>query len=554
MSEAEHDHTAVVHTSSKFSVIWIVPIVATLIGAWMIYFTWTNQGPLIEIRFETANGIEAGKTKLKLKNVELGMVEEVRLTENSTGVTITARMEPDAKPLLKEDTSFWVVRPRIGVEGISGLNTLVSGAYIEFAAGTETSKKTTRFVGLEAPPVTPVGTAGLHITLDSSGNRALQVGDKITFHGLVVGRIEYVHFNESERITYYNAFIEAPFHTLISSNTRFWFNSALRLEFSGEGVSLEIGSLQTLLGGGLSFDVPENLPPGELIEKRAFFTIYANRSAIRDKHYRHSLPYIVLVNDSVRGLKPGAPVEYKGIKIGSVTRTDIDYPELANLLDEQTQIPVMIEVQPARMGYADNEAAATAADARVRELIKQGLAANLVTGSYLTGNKYIDLRLSEIVPAHIDTFDVYAVIPTVGNQLGNILAQVETTLATVNDMPLDEVAINVNRLLVAGTAALNEVKNSAAELDSLLADPESHALIATLNAFLASFEKLAADFSGGAPGYEELVRTLRVLQASLSKLGPVLEQVRRQPNSLIFGGDTKEDLQPKAANSQGDDR
>ncbi len=554
MSEVDHDHSAVVHTSSKFSAIWIVPIVATLIGAWMIYFTWTNQGPLVEISFETATGIEAGKTKLKLKNVELGIVEEVRLSKNSAGVTITARMDLSAKPLLKEDTHFWVVRPRIGVGGISGLNTLVSGAYIEFAAGTEDAKRATKFVGLEAPPVTPVGTAGLHLTLDSSGNRALNVGDKITFHGLVVGSIEYVHFNVSERTTYYNAFIEAPFHTLITSNTRFWFNSALRLEFSADGVSLEVGSLQTLLGGGLSFDVPENMPRGELIEKRAFFQIYANKAAIHDKHYRQALPFIILVNESVRGLKPGAAVEYKGIRIGTVTRTDIDYPELANLLDEQAQIPVMIELQPARMGYADTEAAASTADARLREMIEQGLAANLVTGSYLTGSKYINLRQSELRPASIETFDLYTVIPTVGSQLGNILAQVETTLATVNDMPLDEVAINVNRLLIAGTAALKEIKNSAAELDTLLADPESHALVATLNAFLAGFEKLAADFSDGAPGYEELVRTLRVLQTSLGELGPVLDQVRRDPNSLIFGGDVIEDLQPKAANSRGDNK
>jgi len=551
MSDAEHNHTAVVHKSSKFSAIWIVPVLAVLIGAWMVYFSWTNQGPLIEIQFETANGIQAGKTKVKLKNVELGTVEEVRLSKNSTGVTITARMELSAKPLLKEDTSFWVVRPRIGIGGISGLNTLVSGAYIEFVAGTENTRKATKFIGLEVPPVTSAGTAGLHITLDSSGNRALQVGDKISFHGLVVGRIEYVHFNGEVRTTYYNAFIEAPFHTLITTNTRFWFNSALRLDFSANGVSLEVGSLQTLLGGGLSFDIPENTPKGEVITKRAFFEIYPRKAAIRDKNYQHSLPYIILVNDSIRGLRPGAPVEYKGIRIGSVIRTDIDYPEMVNLLDEHAQIPVMIEIQPARMGYTDSEAAAETADGRLREMIRQGLAANLVTGSYLTGSKYIDLRNSDIVPDLVETFDLYAVIPTIGSQLGNILAQVETTLATVNEMPLDEVAINVNKLLIAGTSALTEIKNSAAELDTLLADPQSHALIATLNSFLSSFENLATDFSDGAPGYEELVRTLRILQASLTELAPVLEQVRREPNSLIFGGESRQDLEPRAANPRG---
>jgi len=551
MSEAEHDQRAVVHKSSKFSAIWIVPVIAVLIGAWMVYFSWTNQGPLIEIQFETADGIDAGKTRVKLKNVEMGTVEEVRLANNSTGVIITARMELSAKPLLKEDTSFWVVRPRIGVGGISGLNTLVSGAYIEFAASTESAPGATKFVGLEAPPVTPAGTAGLHLTLDSDGNRALQVGDKITYRGLVTGRIEYVHFNATERTTYYNAFIEAPFHTLITTNTRFWFNSALRLEVSAEGLSLEVGSLQTLLGGGLSFDVPENIPRGEPITERAFFQIYPRKAAIRDKHFQHSLPYIILVSDSIRGLQPGAPVEYKGIRIGVVTRTDIDYPEMANLLDEHAQIPVMIEIQPARMGYADNETAAHAANKRLREMIEQGLAANLVTSSYLTGSKYINLRNSEIPPGAIETFDLYAVIPTVGGQLGHILEQVETTLATINELPLEEVAMNVNRLLVAGTSALTEIKNSAAELDTLLADPESHALIATLNSFLSSFENLAMGFSDGAPGYEELVRTLRILQTSLTELGPVLDQVRRKPNSLIFGSGAKEDLEPKAANSQG---
>ncbi len=544
-------HEAKVSSRKSFSSIWIVPIVALLIGLWMLYFHWSNQGPLIQIQFETASGIEAGKTKIKARNVELGIVEDVLLAEDSSGVTIIARIDNHGRHLLKENTSIWVVRPRIGAGGISGLNTLLSGAYIEMQAGTGDADTTTEFVGLEVPPVTPIGTAGLHVTLRSRSDRALPVGAEIYYHGLVAGRIEYIHFNSSERATYYNAFVEAPYHELITSNTRFWYNSGLSLELSADGVRAEVANLQTLLGGGVSFDVPENLPQGDLITARAEFEIFPRKSSIRDKQYTHALQYVVLAGESIRGLRLGAPVEYKGIRVGEVIRTDIEYEDTSNLLDANAEIPVMIEIIPARFGFADSEEAKHRADTRLRAMIESGLAARIMTGSYLTGSKYIELQFSNRQSAQIKRFDNFVVIPTSGSQFGHILAQVESILGKVNELPLDDVAANTNRILVAGTDALTEISKSAAELEVLLSDAEGEELVESLNTFLEAFGKLATDFSAGSPNYQEILGTLQILQESLKELEPVLDRIRRQPNSLIFGADEASDIEPKAAKPEG---
>ena len=310
----------------RFSSIWFVPIVAVLIGIWMVYAHWARQGPIIEIRFDSGEGIEAGKTKVKLKNVDIGEVLELNLTEDAERVVLAVRIQKQNADLLREDTKFWVVRPRVGRGGISGLDTLLSGSYIEMSPGTSEASARA-FEGLETPPVTPIGTPGLHVTLNSDGNRALNEGDPILFHGMEVGTIEYVHFNSQERRTYYNAFIEAPYDRLITTNTQFWFSRGLSVELSPEGIRINVATLATFLRGGVSFDVPAGQPLGERITERAFFTIHRRESDIYEKHYEHALHYVVLFDDSIRGLRPGAPVEYRGVKVGQVLRTDVSDSE-----------------------------------------------------------------------------------------------------------------------------------------------------------------------------------------------------------------------------------
>ncbi len=528
----------------KFSTIWLVPVVALLIGLWMTYSHYAGQGPIIEITFQGGTGIQPGTTKVRRKNVEIGEVLDLRLSEDAEEVVLSVRIYDHAKQLLHEDSQFWVVRPRIGAGGISGLSTLLSGAYIELSPGSG-EDLADEFEGLETPPVTPLGTPGLFVTLDRVGNQALHEGDPILFHGMAVGTIEFVYFNNEKRRTYYNAFIAAPYDQLVTENTRFWFSSGLSVDLSADGIRFNMASLSAVLAGGVAFDVPEGLPLGEPITERAYFNIYPRESASREVRYENALSFVILFNDSIRGLRPGAPVEYRGVKVGEVVRTDIDYREIENLLEPDSRIPVMIDLVPARLGYADDYAVLNEVDERINELIDDGLTAGLAMGNLLTGQKYIELQYYGDGFGESQTFAGYTVIPSIGGQLDQLLANASNAMMTINELPLDQLVGSAHVALDEIAATLAEFRKSASELDDILADPASHELMGTLNATLTSFQQLAADFSEGSATNAELQKILQSLAQTLNELEPVLRNIRRKPNSLIFGGSEDRDLEPK---------
>jgi len=385
----------------------------------------------------------------------------------------------------------------------------------------------------------------LHVTLDSAGNRPLNEGDPILFHGMPVGTIEFVYFNNEKRRTYYNAFIAAPYDRLVTDQTRFWFSSGLSFNLSADGIRVEVGSLSTLLGGGVSFEVPDGLPLGELITERAFFTIYQNEGASREFRYDNALPFMVLFDDSIRGLRPGAPVEYRGVRVGEVVRTDIDYPDIGNLLEPESKIPVMIEIVPARLGFADDYSLLSSVENRIDDLIEDGLRAGLVTGNLLTGQKYVELKYFDERFDETESFAGYTVIPSVEGNLNQLLANANRALETINRLPLDRVVASAHNALDQVAETLAEFHKSATELDQILADPASHEMMSTLNATLMSFQQMVVDFSEGSATNQELQQSLQSLEKTLTELEPVLRNLRRKPNSLIFGGSEERDLEPR---------
>jgi paraquat-inducible protein B len=183
----------------SISSIWFVPVIAVLIGLWMVFYQWSIEGPEITIEFSSAEGLVAGKTKIKSRNVDIGEVSEITLNKKSDGVLVIAKMAKSAEKLLVEDSQFWVVSPQVTLKGISGLSTLISGEYIKIAPGKSLEKKVD-YVGLDGPPVTPAGTPGLHITLNSNDQFAYSKGDPIVYKGLTVGKFEHIHFNFYERV------------------------------------------------------------------------------------------------------------------------------------------------------------------------------------------------------------------------------------------------------------------------------------------------------------------------------------------------------------------
>ncbi len=540
MAENNATVKAGVSKNPRIHKIWLVPIAAFGVGLWMVYANWASQGPVIEITFTDGAGIEAGKTKVKRRNVEVGEIETLRLDDDAQKVIATVRIRKEYTDLIREDSKFWIVRPRIGRGGVTGLGTLLSGAYIEISRGIADDSARV-FEGLEKPPVTAIGTPGLHVTLASDGSRPLVEGQPILFNGSQVGRIEYVHFNTIERRTYYNAFIEEPYDRLVTTNTRFWFANGIAFNLSADGIRVQVDSLESIIGGGVAFDVPQGQPVGERISERTIFTIYAHKNAINERVYGHSIDYMLLFEESIRGLSPGAPVEFRGVKVGEVQRTDIDYEEVINLLDPNSRVPVLIEIEPARLGYEDTEAGRNLAKLRIDELLQSGLHASIANGNLLTGQKFVELDYVQRDAAESARFADYTVIPSVSSRVGRLMDSVARTAASLSELPLDDMVVSVKK-------ALDQMAATLAQLDEILDDEESRAMFANINTTLAEFRKLARDYAEGSETNEEMQKSLESLQRTLDELQPVLRQVRDKPNSLIFGGSDQPDIEPRGEN------
>jgi len=536
---------AVVKPINKISTIWLIPLVALIIGAWMLIDQWQKQGPLITIKFATAQGISKNESLIKLKNITVGKVVDIKLTNDLDGVIISARLNKKVSKLITNNSQFWVVKPRISLNNVSGLSTILSGSYIEFSPGLGGFSQHD-FDGLENPPPTAAGTPGLHITLDSSSDHAFDIGDPVLFRGGQAGRIEYTHLNIDEGKMYYNVFIEAPYDQLITTNTRFWEVTGVDVDLSAQGVKFNTGTIETLLGGGVAFDVPTYLTKGERITERAKFSIYPNKQKVNEQLFNVAQNYILLFNQSIRGLKPGAPVEYKGLHIGEVVRTDIDYSEMTNILDKNTLLPIMIKIYPGRLGLDDNEAGLLKTQRNITNRIKQGLHGIINTNNLLTGSKFIELKYINSPLEEHKTFAGLVLIPTADDELDQLLTRVNNITKSIESIPFDDIVKSTSKALSSITASMEQFNSTADRVETLLNDPQGQTIIAQINTTLKSVENLTKSYSQGSQTHQQLNDLLESLDNTINNLSPLIMKLNKQPNRLIFDADNNTEIQPQA--------
>lgn len=529
------------------SAIWLVPLLAVAIGLWMLYEQWRDQGPRVTITFQSAAGLEAGKTKIRVRDVEVGQVEKISLSSNLKGVVVKARMSPDAEKLLVKDSQFWIVSPRIGLSGVSGLNTLFSGAYIELAPGVEKIAKF-KYEGLGEPPVTPSNTPGMPIVLRSEEQFSFSVGDPVVFKGITVGQIEEVDFNIDERVVYYKTFIRAPYHELITENTRFWSVSGVSIKLTADGVQVQAGSLQSLLTNSVTFGVPEGKYKGMPIVENSTFDIYPSHEAAISPRFRNSVQYVLLINESVRGLTAGAPVEYRGIKVGEVVAVNFVWSKENRILRDEYSIPVLISIEPGKVGLPDNKAGVEQLKKQTELWVKSGLRAQLKTGSLLTGQMFVELQhYDDEVPTEMTYFNNRPVIPTRLGDFSQLTQKLEALLDKFNSIPVEEAANNIS--VMAGE--LGETADAAEavlkNVDSLLTRADRERLVERIGEALEAFAGLSAGYAENSDSYHEIIKMVEGLNARLQELQPLLLQLNQRPNSLIFSGNQSEDPQPKAS-------
>ncbi|MGI9304171.1 MAG: intermembrane transport protein PqiB, partial [Gammaproteobacteria bacterium] len=455
----------VVDKGKKISPIWVVPIVAAILGIWVVAHAYSTRGPLVAITFDTADGIEVGKTKIKLRAVELGLVEGIELTEGMNGVTVHARLDREARDLLREDTQFWVVRPRLGPAGISGMGTLLSGAYIEISPGIGESGMR-EYRGQDDIPVTPPTTPGLHVVLTAPNAATLRPGNPVMYRGYTVGRVESAELDTETGHGRYGVFVKAPYHGLVTSNTRFWNSSGISMDMHAGGLSVKTESIEAMLVGGVSFDLPEDAEPGIAVDKYAEFELFPDHKSINTHPFVHHKDYVLLFDTSVRGLVKGAPVQYRGIQVGTVRSVSFDHVSDDTTLgpDGHIRIPVLIRLDPARINLPDTTEGASEFAHIMETSVASGLRASLKSGSLVTGRLFVALDFfDDVEPATIDVGDGYHIFPTESSGLEQIEHKISSLLDKLQQLPLDST-------LASTKGALDEIAKAAAAGNSTLED------------------------------------------------------------------------------------
>jgi len=547
---------AQVRTGHGFSIIWVVPIVALLIGGWLAYKAMKEKGPVITIAFESADGIEAGKTVIKYKDVEIGKVSTISLLSDLSGVEVVVQMDRDVEGFMTDRTHFWVVRARVAAGEVSGLGTLFSGAYIGCNLSSE-GTTTKHFTGLEKPPVLTEGLPGEQFILHSDTLGSLDVGSPVFYRGLRVGKVvDYEFMPDTEHIQL-KVFVSAPFHEKVRNNTRFWNASGIDLTLNSSGVKLETQSMVSILIGGIAFDLPSSESASEQAEKDSIFTLYANYESSKERSYAIKEHYLMYFDGSVRGLSPGAPVEIRGIKIGEVVNVELIY----DLSKSDFSIPVVAMIEPERLSglitkdgtvvrgetmdeEIKGEMEKSKATMRLGKLVEKGLRAQLKTGNLLTGQLYIDLEFHPDAPsAQLQEEHGYTVFPTVPVSLERIIQRAENILKEFEQVKFGQLGQSVNDAVQEFKGLMTQLKVVSETVGKTTIPQINDGTLPKVDASLDELRKILAGIDqtlgpGSALSYN--VQTLsQELSSTIRSLRSLINMLERDPQALILGKEEK---------------
>jgi len=528
------------------SPIWLIPLLALAVALWMVWQESAGTGPQVQVLISDAEGLEAGKTPVRVRNVDVGLVSEISLNDDMSAAVLTIDMNENTQRMLTVDSEFWVVKPRIGRQGVSGLSTLLSGAYLRLQPGSA-EQTTTRFKALEEPPVTPQQTPGRRITLTSSVNAAVVVGDSVQYRGVSVGQVEKVAFNVDNRTMEYQVFVEQPYDELLTENTRFWLQSGLSLRWNASGLDVSLGSFESLLGAGINFGVPEGQPSGEKIAESRTFELFASEEAARQQGFVNGIDYVILLDESVAGLEEGAPVQFKGVRVGTVLKVPLRWNPTDDDQAPLKQIPVLVRYEPERMDGLVPDTRIEYWRERLPELFEQGLRANIRASNLLTNTLYVDLRFYPEAEAVAEQeFAGYPVLPSMVSDFSRLEEKLNQLLDKFNGLQLEASLNEFSEAMTATQTSAEEIEALAQSVAKIVAQPGMQELPQLLQQNLVQLQQLLDSVDDGSATRRQLHRSLSNIEQLTRDLKPFIEQLREQPNSLIFAPEETADPEPKA--------
>lgn len=525
------------------SIVWIVPLIALLVGLVLLFNAVNSRGPEITISFKTAEGLEAGQTKIKYKDVDIGQVESISLSKDRAKVLAKVLLNKDAEVFTAKDTRFWVVKPRLDSSGVSGLSTLLSGAYIAADAG-ESEEYIDTFIGLETQPIVTRDDSGKQFILHAKDIGSLDIGSPVYYRHIKVGRVAAFNLDADGRGVNLRIFIDEPYTKFVGSNTRFWHASGVDLEFNASGLKLNTQSLMTLAIGGLEFRSIGD-EPGPLANENTIFSLAEDKSNAFKEPEGRIETVMLYFNHSIRGLSPGAMVDFRGVDIGEVKSVGIEYDETKQVF----HMPVVVEIYPDRLGQNFKAAEVNIAENKTQQLqtmVQRGLRAQLRTGSILTGQKYIAFDYFKDAPSvKMGQNHQINVIPTLPASLDALQSQLEHIVKTLDTVPFEKIGQDLQAtigtmnttLAEAGQLAINlnhdvvpEVKQAMIDVRKIL-NSADHTLAAADKAFTSAQNTLSED----SATQQDLRETFKALSRAATSLKVLTDYLEQHPESILRG-------------------
>lgn len=502
----------------RVPLVWLVPVVAALIGLSMLVHAWLTMGPEITITFQTATGLEAGKTPVKFKDVTVGKVTAVTLSKDSSHVDVTVALDKNAASLTRKDTRFWVVRPRIGVGGVSGVDTLFSGAYIAADIGSQQITSRT-FHGLETPPTVISGMPGKSFVLHTDDLGSLDIGSPIYYRHIRVGRVASYQLNNDGKGVQVRIFIDAPYDRFVTTDTRFWNASGMDVSLGADGFKINTQSMATIIAGGIAFAPPLG-GRGQTAHELTAFTLDKDQETAMAPPDGPGQYFQLRFNQSLRGLSIGAPVQFSDVTLGRVVSISLDY----EATKKRFPTVVGIMVYPQRLGTVLQKLHPAEGDKQkqlalvMRGMVENGLRAQARPGNLLTGQLYIALDFIPNAPkAYFDTNARPLTLPTVNSSIEQVQEDLVSIVGKINKIPFDTIGRNLNTTLQEmHTQVLPQTTKTLQQAQKTLDNTQS---------------MLGED----APLQQNLNQTLLEVQRAARSVRTLTDLLGRHPEALLQG-------------------
>lgn len=535
------------------SPIWLLPLIALLIGLWLLYQNWYKTGPTIVVQFTNAEGIEPGKTEVRYKAVAVGKLKSLRVSDDLKYVDAEIILSRDMGKHLGSDARFWIVSPRITRSGISGLSTFFSGTYIGMSPGTNSDDQT-YYMGEDRPPVIAPTEAGRRFYLLADSLGSIDIGAPIFYKQLQVGEVIDFKLLDKNAGVQLEVFIRDPYYELVRNNSRFWNASGAEFKFGANGATFRMESLTSLISGGIAFETPKAFDESPASPAQQTFVLYKNYDNTQEKQYAQRLYYVMHFQGNVRGLAVGNPVEFQGVPVGQVENIDIRLDKKS----QQLKVPVLVSIQPQQF---DESLTPNTADMAMRQLVDRGLRAKLDTSSLLTGQKVITLTM-EKSPKSADIVKIggYSEFPTISAALDDLPAMAADVMSSlqetldgvkriVNSGKLDKTIDSANSMLKEVEKAVKEAQKVIKQVDQQTlpgvtknlervtgnVDQVSQEFNRSLQQLQGSLEQIDRLTARNSPTQYQLDEMMEEVTNAARSVRTLSETLERKPNSLLRG-------------------